>query len=453
MRLAILASLAAMALAVPLGHTYVTEGAAMATHSSLPWPLSAAPRELKSISLDGTPSSLAASEGTRHIYVTYNDIDLLSVLDSDTNTVTANVALPSGGAHTVAVNPSTNRVYVVNPGAGSVSVIDGATNSVVASIAVETRPASLPLAAIAVNSITNRIYVSWRGDPAGRGLAVIDGSSNEIVGTVNLDGVAYLLAVDAETNRIFAAIEFTAQILNVCPPSPPKLLAVVDGTTNTVSECVDAFTEALPQGGTAIGPGVTLVAEPTSRRLYLFNDRGTFPHYGSKLSVRDLTTAQAVAASTIAQSYPRGMALNLSHDRVYLIVVDWPDGWVDPLQSGRLLAMDGHLNSTIWTMPFASSPVAVAVNPDTGVIYVATSDRTLHVVDETPTTTPTPTSAPTPTPVPALPTPLSLPKSGGPPESDSEARPLVAVLGLGFVVLGGGLFWRWRRHALRTPSS
>src|SRR3972149_8957882 len=72
----------------------------------------------------GTPSSVAVNPDTNRIYVTYIDIDVLSVMDGETSEITATVALPPGGAHTVAVNPGTNKVYVTNPGASSVSVID-----------------------------------------------------------------------------------------------------------------------------------------------------------------------------------------------------------------------------------------------------------------------------------------------------------------------------------------
>ncbi|MBP7686434.1 MAG: hypothetical protein KA765_00925 [Thermoflexales bacterium] len=53
----------------------------------------------------------------------------------------------------IAVNPVTNKVYVVNQGSSTVTVIDGATNTAAATVDVATQAA-----AIAVNPATNKIW-------------------------------------------------------------------------------------------------------------------------------------------------------------------------------------------------------------------------------------------------------------------------------------------------------
>ena len=63
----------------------------------------------------------------------------------------------------VAVNSVTNRIYVANQcgsdptcaSDGTVSVIDGASNTVIATVTVGSRPYG-----VAVNSVTNQIYVA-----------------------------------------------------------------------------------------------------------------------------------------------------------------------------------------------------------------------------------------------------------------------------------------------------
>ena len=70
----------------------------------------------------------------------------------------------------IAVNEATNRVYVANAGGETVSVIDGESNAVTANVKVEPRPYAL-----AANPATNKIYVSMAfGDT----ITVIDGSTN-----------------------------------------------------------------------------------------------------------------------------------------------------------------------------------------------------------------------------------------------------------------------------------
>jgi YVTN family beta-propeller protein len=58
----------------------------------------------------------------------------------------------------VAVNPVTNKIYVANQGSNNVTVIDGATNNTT-TVAVGTGPGTGP-SAMAVNPTTNQIYVA-----------------------------------------------------------------------------------------------------------------------------------------------------------------------------------------------------------------------------------------------------------------------------------------------------
>ena len=58
----------------------------------------------------------------------------------------------------VAVNPITNKIYVANRGQGTVTIIDGATNT------TETETVGTTPVAIAVNPVTNKAYVAGSGD-------------------------------------------------------------------------------------------------------------------------------------------------------------------------------------------------------------------------------------------------------------------------------------------------
>ncbi len=76
----------------------------------------------------------------------------VTVIDGATNTTTT-VAVGTGPA-ALAVNPVTNKVYVANNGGNNVTVIDGATNT------TSTVAAGAFSLAVAVNPLTNKIYVS-----------------------------------------------------------------------------------------------------------------------------------------------------------------------------------------------------------------------------------------------------------------------------------------------------
>jgi YVTN family beta-propeller protein len=80
---------------------------------------------------------VAVSPDGRKVYVAG---DPVSVIDTETNTVTATIPVGPGPLG-VAVTPDGRKVYVAKRGlSGTVSVIDTATNTVIATVPVGTEP-------------------------------------------------------------------------------------------------------------------------------------------------------------------------------------------------------------------------------------------------------------------------------------------------------------------------
>jgi YVTN family beta-propeller protein len=74
------------------------------------------------------------AEAQPFAYVTNENSNTVSVIDTATNTVVATIPLPAGVTHGpdgVAVAPDGKRAYVANVGTGNISVIDTASNTVV----------------------------------------------------------------------------------------------------------------------------------------------------------------------------------------------------------------------------------------------------------------------------------------------------------------------------------
>jgi YVTN family beta-propeller protein len=215
-------------------------------------PKSACQKILTTIPIGGNAGLLAVNPVTNMIYVPNTTLNTVTVIDGSSNRVVTNV--PAGlGPVAVAVNTTTNLIYVSNDGGGqlqspSIIVIDGATNTVVATVPV-TAPGF-----IAVNSVTDMIYF---GNGSGASISVLDGSTNEIIDTFATAKCCLIqgIAVNSSTNRIYVTENgFSEQ------------LVVIDGSTNKFS--------AFPIQGFAIFGALRLIVRSigsTSRTTYAVN--------------------------------------------------------------------------------------------------------------------------------------------------------------------------------------
>jgi YVTN family beta-propeller protein len=87
-----------------------------------------------------------------HKYV-YNNA--VSVINGSTKTAVTNITDVGVSPNDISVNPNTNKVYVLSTSSNSVSVIDGKTNRITKTINLD--PA---LSYVAVNPVTNTTYVT-----------------------------------------------------------------------------------------------------------------------------------------------------------------------------------------------------------------------------------------------------------------------------------------------------
>jgi YVTN family beta-propeller protein len=139
------------------------------------------------------------------------------VIDGATNSATT-VTDPSAiQPQAVAVNPVTNKIYVGNSVSNNVTVIDGATNS---TTTVTDPNASFPIA-VAVNSVTNKIYVK----NVNFTVTVIDGLTNSTVtlSTPTSSDSALspnLVAVNAVTDRIYVVNYGTNNVTVIAGGTP-----------------------------------------------------------------------------------------------------------------------------------------------------------------------------------------------------------------------------------------
>ena len=193
----------------------------------------------------------------------------------------------------VAVDTRTDTIYAAGWGSHSVSVINGQTNTVTATIRVG-KVGSIPFG-IWADQLTNRIYVA-----AGGGVSVINGRTNTVIHRIATGSSPFWLALDSRTSTLYVTNEASLSIdainlktdtvaakiqLRFAPygiamdPATDTAYAVVagqglfaiDGRTNTVTAKIpvgDAF-------GVAVDAvtGQAFVANPHQNTVTVVNTR------------------------------------------------------------------------------------------------------------------------------------------------------------------------------------
>jgi YVTN family beta-propeller protein len=170
--------------------------------------------------------------------------------------------IPVGLAPTgIAVNEVTNRIYVTNYIDNTVSVIDGSTNIVIATI-----PVGLGPSGIGVNPITNKVYVANHN--AGSPLSVINGATNTVVDEVPVDINAFGVGVNPTSNRIYVTVQPGI--------SNGPYVNVIDGATNSIVSTINCGIATDPVRGTSgryCDPS-QVVADPTTSKVYVHDYNG-----------------------------------------------------------------------------------------------------------------------------------------------------------------------------------
>jgi len=245
------------------------------------------------------------------------------------------------GPVAVAVNSVTNQIYVLNQTSENVTVIDGATNNTT-TVPVGPNPVD-----IAVNSVTNQIYVL---DQTSNDVTVIDGATN-ITTAVAVGMHPVHLAVNPVTNQIYVVNECGSTA--AC--SSIGSVTVIDGATNN--------TTTVAAGRL---PGAVAVNSVTNQ-VYVTNACGSDVNC---LSVGSLLVIDGATnnTSTVAVGYgPDGVAVD---SVLNLIFVQDGCSNVNCDFAGDLREIDGATRTVIADLDQAGRG-DIAVNPATNRLYLS----------------------------------------------------------------------------------
>jgi YVTN family beta-propeller protein len=249
--------------------------------------------------------------------------------------------IPAGtNPNRLAVNTVTNKIYVANLVSDNVTVINGADNTT-ATVTAGDGPTD-----IAVNTATNKIYAA---NNISNNVTVIHGADNTTA-TVTAGSGPADIAVNTVTNKIYVA---NATSDNV---------TVINGADNTTATV-------------ATGDSPTDIAVNTAtNKIYIANN---FSNNVTVINGADNTTATVAAVSQ-----PIAIAVNTVTNKIY----------VANFGSNNLTVINGADNTTA-TIPTGTQPIAIAVNPVSNKIYVANSaSNNVTVIDGANNTTATVTA-------------------------------------------------------------
>jgi YVTN family beta-propeller protein len=286
----------------------------------------------------------AGAQGFPSLYVAHRtQPGSVSVIDSATNAVTGTIPvgnLPDG----IAVHPAGTHLYVAE--SSTLSVIDTATRTVTVTIPMGGFPNT-----VAVNPAGTRLYVgALATNFSGSFLAVIDTATHTVMTTVSLAG-AYGIAVHPEGTRVYVA--------------SGNVITVFNAATNTVMT-------TLPVANSS-----RVAVNPAGTRLYA---TGTFR---TTVSVID-TATNAVIDNVPIGLFPSGLAVHPAGTRLYVSDITGDTLWVINAATNTLLTtVTIRIRPVLGSATF-NADAGVAVHPAGTHVYVPNSTpgiRTLAVID------------------------------------------------------------------------
>lgn len=316
-------------------------------------------------------SAIALNSRTGKFYAVNRMQDEVTVLDDRGRLLTS---VPVGHQPvSIAVNPVTNRVYVANSGGSTATVIDGATDKPIANVPVGDLPYT-----IAVNQATNKVYVSRTFSDV---TVIIDGKTKvpktvrvgagDAVAAESLDDKTYLINYENPDVTVFDGTnDHTAKIKAsnhlwaiTANPETKKIYAVSVGSTDVTVIDDKLHATMFPDAGEL---PCAIAVDYSSGKVFVAN-------YGSSnVAVIDGTTDSVVATVSVAPN-PQAIAVDSSNHKVY----------VASTREGIITVLDGTNHSVLRKAKAGKAPFAIEVNSRSHTAVTLGLDGDLTVIDGT----------------------------------------------------------------------
>ena len=276
----------------------------------------------------------------------------------------------------IAINTVTNKVYVANEFSDNVTIIDGATNAT-KTVAVCKRPQY-----IAVNTRTNKVFVNCGTDSV---LTMIDGATGTVTATFPI-GSNGPITVDEAFNRVYVVRAGGNDEVTLVDPVAPNWYSIATDGYWPLNQALDSANRRLYV--TAYASGEVRVVDLTStsdhpptvpigvwsKPVYIALNTKTARAYVTGEDPRGpinvINTADRSGTSFAPAGHavgPRGIAINTSTNKVYAAF------------NGEVVVIDGATNALTF-LPMGT-PVALAVNPNNNRIYAPAGDGSMAIIN------------------------------------------------------------------------
>jgi YVTN family beta-propeller protein len=283
-----------------------------------------------SITTSATPGYAQVAPNGRFVYVTNRDPQLITVIDTTINKITATIPIPAGPPRFVAFAPDGKRAYVsiYNDQAtvNLVAVLDTATNTVLTTIPVDERPFAL-----AVSPDQRTVWVPSHDTST---IDIVDTSTNTVVKKIPVAPNPHWVAFDTADGRVYVA-NHESNLLTVLDPSNYSVVATIPAGKSPHSVAVS----------------------PDGRRVSEVN------YDGNNVMVVDTSTNQVVATIPVGLN-PQDISYAADGHYAYTANVE----------DGTISVIDMVTNTVTATIPIGGSPTSVAVTPDGSRAYVTSLD-------------------------------------------------------------------------------
>ena len=347
------------------------------------------------------PFALGVNHIDKKLYVARFNTNLrkneILVIDSLSGNFIDIINFPGNSFYSqIEFNHTSRRMYLatLQGGDNKVHVIDTLTNKIVHSITIEDG-----INEIAVNSMTNRIYVVNRSMVT---VTVIDGNTNKIIEVIKLQEDIDLtfrsegITVNPLTNRIYVLKDSTRKksnypqllmklLVSVASEIKEKEIIVIDGSTNLVIETVklnfDTLADVIDpyiinsissynQFGspiTASSSSYNMAINPLTNRIYInVHIRVSNSNNINAILVMDTLKNNIINAIDIDETLGIRELIVVNHERDRIYLAD--------TGNKKLKVIDGRSHHLVSEIKIGVKPDSIKVDQSSNIVYITNNN-------------------------------------------------------------------------------